>query len=87
MTPPVSYGKPIQGVGGTGGGGVSLGPEQNSFGDTSTASKSAAETLRDTYGTANASWLTEYNNDRSFLIRLIWSGNATEVSATGPPNR
>ena len=51
---------PIGRVGGGGGGGVlGLGPAQNSFGDSSTANRAAAETLRDTYAGANADWLSE----------------------------
>ena len=59
-----------------GGSGVSLGPVQNTFGDTSSANQAAAETLRDDYATANADWLALYDGDRAFLIRLVWSGNA-----------
>ena len=55
-----------------------LGPEQNTFGDTTTANRAAAETLRDDYATANPDWLALYDADRSFLIRLVWIGNATE---------
>ena len=62
--------------GGSGGGGVTLGPAQNTFGTTSTASKAAAETLRNTYAGANAAWLAQYNGDRSFMIRLVWTNNA-----------
>ena len=68
-------GLPIGGRGG-GGGGVTLGPLQNTFGLTTTATKAAAETLRDTYALANAAWLALYTGDRSFLIHLIWTGNA-----------
>ena len=49
-----------------------LGPEQNIFGDTSTADRAAAEALRDTYTTANASWLASYNANLNFLIQLVW---------------
>ena len=76
------------GVGFEGGGsavGSQLGPEQNIFGIGTTvttapgytADKAAAETLRDAYATANAAWLALYTGDRSFYIRLIWTGNAT----------
>ena len=50
--------------GGGGGGGsvLGLGPAQNTFGDAATANRAAAETLRDTYATANAAWLAQYND-------------------------
>ena len=67
------------GGGGGGGGGFSLGPAQNTFGTSTTATRAAAETLRNTYATANAAWLTEYNGDRSFYIQLVWTGNASVV--------
>ena len=42
--------------GGQGGGGgvLGLGPAQNTFGDSTTANRAAAETLRNTYAGANA---------------------------------
>ena len=52
---------------------LGLGPEQNEFGTTSTANRAAAETLRNNYATANATWLSQYNTNRTFLIRLLWS--------------
>ena len=67
--------EPAGGSGG-GGGGVTLGPAQNEFGDITTANKAAAEALRNTYATANATWLAQYNGDRAFIIRLVWTGNA-----------
>ena len=66
----------IVGFGGGGGSGFSLGPVQNTFGTSTTANESAAETLRNTYATANAAWLAEYNADRSFYIQLVWTGGA-----------
>ena len=71
----------IGGVGGRAGGGsgFALGPAQNTFGDSSTADRSAAETLRDTYATANAAWLALYDGDRSNWIELVWTGNANVV--------
>ena len=70
----------VRGTGGGGGGsGFGLGPKDNTFGTTSTANRAAAETLRNTYATANAAWLTEYNGDRSFWIQLVWTGNAFVV--------
>ena len=62
----------------SGGGFFGLGPAQNTFGDTSTADRAAAETLRDTYATNNAAWLTDYNDDLNYLIRLIWSDGTVE---------
>lgn len=70
---------PIRRRGGGGGGGVlGLGPAQNTFGDQTTADRAAAETLRNTYATANAAWLTQYNNDLGFWIRLVWNGGVAE---------
>ena len=67
-----------RGDGGSGGSGsgITLGPKQNEFGTTSTASLAAAVTLRNTYATANAAWLAQYNANRSFYIRLRWTNNA-----------
>ena len=59
--------------GGAGGGGRTLGPEQNTFGDETTAERAAAEALRNAYTTANAAWLGEYNEDRQNLILLVWA--------------
>ena len=75
---PISVGLESGPAGGSGGGGsgVTLGPIQNTFGTSATANKAAAETLRNTYAASNATWLADYNNDRSFIIRLVWSGNA-----------
>ena len=52
-------------------GGRSLGPEQNTFGDTSTA---VAEALCNTYAgdSANTGWLAQYNVNCDFLIYLVW---------------
>ena len=65
------------GLGAGGGGTVTssgprLGPEQNTFGDSTTNNKSAAVTLRNTYQAANADWLAQYNADLDFLILLQW---------------
>ena len=57
-----------------GGAALTLGPETNEFGTTSTANKAAAETLRDTYATANNDWLAEYNDNTDFFIELNWTG-------------
>lgn len=54
--------------------GFTLGPQQNTFGDSTTADQAAAEALRDTYTTANADWLALYNTNRSNFIQLIWNG-------------
>ena len=66
--------------GGGGGGGsvLGLGPAQNTFGDATTANRAAAETLRDTYATANATWLAQYNDDLGLWIRLVWNGGVAE---------
>ena len=55
-----------------GGRGFSLGPETNTFGTRATVNRAAAETLRNTYAGANASWLAEYTGNRRFLIHLVW---------------
>ena len=57
-----------------GGGGRTLGPQTNTFGDSTTADRSAAEGLRDAYAAANADWLALYNADRDDLILLRWIG-------------
>ena len=53
---------------GTGGSGFSLGPVQNEF---------ATNAARDTYATANATWLAQYNGNRAFWIRV--GGAAGEI--------
>ena len=60
---------------GAGGGGFTLGPEQNVF---TGANRAAAETARDTYFTANPDNLAAYNADTNLNIRLEYddSGNA-----------
>lgn len=59
---------------GQGGGGFTLGPAQNVFVG---ATRTAAESARDTYATANPTWLAQYNADTSLNIRLeyVESGN------------
>ena len=52
---------------GSGGSGFSLGPEQNEF---TGSTRALAETARDTYTTANATWVAQYNADQSLLIEL-----------------
>ena len=54
---------------GGGGGGLTLGPPQNEF---TGANKAAAETARDTYATANATWLAQYDNQPTYVISLAW---------------
>ena len=67
------------GSGGGGGSGVlGLGPAQNTFGDSTTANRAAAETLRNTYAGANADWLSEYSDNLSLWIRLVWNGGVVE---------
>ena len=64
--------------GSRGGGGVlGLGPSPNTFGNSSTTNRAAAEALRDTQA-ADATWLGLYDNNLSFWIRLVWNGGAAE---------
>ena len=51
------------------GGGLTLGPPTNSF---NAATKAAAETARDTYATANAAWLAQYDAEPTYVIILSW---------------
>ena len=62
----------------TGGGGRTLGPATNTFGDDTTADKAAAAVLRDAYAAANAAWLAQYA-DRNLLILLRWTGDGEVV--------
>ena len=64
------------GPGGGGGGSAAfdLGPAQNTFVG---ATRTAAESARDTYATANAAWLALYTANRSYRIALM-------ESASGP---
>ena len=65
----------LPGATGSGGSGFSLGPIQNEFVDNA---------ARDTYAAANAAWLTEYNGDRSFWIRVGGAaGNIQRRNAAG----
>lgn len=57
---------------------AALGPEQNVFGDSTSADKAAAAALRDTYASANADWLATYNSNRSFYIQLQWTGGSEQ---------
>ena len=68
-----------QGGGGTGTG-FTLGPETNKF---TGANEAAAETARDTYETANADWLAEYDDEPSFLIELTYGSTVAYQRRTG----
>ncbi len=72
---PVSPGK--GGGGGGGGGGLTLGPPQNQF---TGSSKSNAETARNNYGTANVSWLAQYDAEPTFIISLTYGSTTTYQS-------
>ena len=61
---------------GGGGGGLTLGPPTNSF---TAATKAAAETARDTYATANADWLAQYDEESTFLISVNWPATPTNT--------
>jgi len=64
--------------GGIGGGaGFTLGPAQNVF---TGADRAAAESARDTYATANPTWVTNYNADASLNIRLEFTDNSNLVA-------
>ena len=67
---------PISIGGGVGGGGFTLGPEQNVF---TGADRTAAETARDTYAGNNPSWLTSYNDDTNLNIRLEYTDSGEPV--------
>lgn len=82
---------------GGGGGGFTLGPAQNVF---TGADRTAAETARDNYATANPTWLISYNDDTSLNIRLefgdtvvfqvrnsggtAWLDNSSATGVPGP---
>ena len=53
------------------------GPLPNTFGDSSTADRAAAEALRDTQA-GDADWLALYNDNLSFWIRLVWDNGVVE---------
>ena len=76
-----SVGVGIGGGAAGGGAGFTLGPETNEFGTSSTANKAAAQTLRNTYASANAAWLAEYNDNVDFLIELNWTGGQRRLPA------
>lgn len=61
------------------GGGLVLGPATNAF---SAATTAAAETARDTYATANATWLAQYDANATFVIVITeTTGNTTTFQA------
>ena len=57
--------------------GFAVGLEQNVF---TGATRTAAESARDTYATANASWLTTYNDDTALNIRLEFTSGTDQVA-------
>ena len=63
-----------------GGTGFTLGPETNKF---TGANEAAAEAARDTYETANADWLAEYDAEPSFLIELTYGSTVAYQRRTG----
>ena len=62
--------------GGGGGGGLTLGPVVNSF---NAATKALAEAARNTYATANADWLAQYDDEPTFTIEISWPVAATDT--------
>lgn len=64
-------------VGGSSGGGFTLGPEQNVF---TGADRAAAELARDNYFTANPSNLAAYNANTSLNIRLEYADGGDQVA-------
>ena len=71
---------PGNGGGSGGAGGLTLGPPQNQF---TGASRSAAETARDNYATANSSWLGQYDNQPTYTIILTWGSNTIYQARRG----
>ena len=63
------------GFGGSGAG-LTLGPPTNTF---TAASETLAETARDTYATANATWLAQYDANPTFTIALSWPVTPTNT--------
>ena len=66
----------LPGVSGSGGGGLTLGPPTNTF---TAASRTAAETARDAYATANATWLASYDDEATYTIVLAWPATPTNT--------
>ena len=65
-----------RGGGSGGGGGLTLGPPTNEF---NAATRAAAETARDTYATANADWLAQYDAEPTYTIILSWPSTPTDT--------
>ena len=59
----------LLGDGGGGGGGLVFGPAQNAFTGTT---ETLAEAARDTYATANPTWLAEYDATPTFVIQVTY---------------
>ena len=59
-------------IGSGGGAGFVLGPEQNQFTGTTLT---IAQTARDTYATANPTWLAEYDGNTNIYIQLTHGAN------------
>lgn len=76
---------------GSGGAGFTIGPADNLFGTTSgniqttpltispAANEAAAEAVRDTYATANPSWLAQYAASASFTIFLYYTSGSDTI--------
>ena len=62
--------------GGGGSGGLTLGPPTNEF---TAATKAAAETLRNAYATANATWLADYDDEPTYTITINWPATPTNT--------
>lgn len=60
-----------------GAGALRLGPATNAF---SGSTRTAAETARNTYATANASWLAIYDADPTLIITLSWTSPSSETA-------
>ena len=65
---------------GSGGGGLLLGPETNAF---TGSNRSNAESSRNTYATANADWLAEYDDNVNILITLTYSSTVVYQRRSG----
>lgn len=61
----------------SGGGGFTLGPQQNIFVG---ANRAAAEAARDAYAAANPAWLAAYNADTNLNIRLSFTEGTASVA-------
>ena len=65
------------GVGIGGSGALRLGPATNAFSGTT---RTAAETARDAYATANASWLAAYDADATLIITVSWTSPSAQTA-------